>query len=141
MNPTTGTATHQSLLEFAEQWAAAERRADTGFLSSALTPDFIGIGPLGFMLTKDEWLQRHTSGDLKYDALNLDDVTTRVYGDAAIIVGRQTQRASYKGQPVPVPGDFRASLVLVKQQGRWLLAGIQLSPIGSPPGQPQSQGR
>jgi ketosteroid isomerase-like protein len=121
----------QGLNQVVEEWAGAELRGDASLLDRMLADDFIGIGPLGFMLTKDEWLQRQTSGDLKYNALELSEVKTRVYGDAAVVTARQTQRAEYKGQPVE--GSFRITLVLVRQDGGWRLAGLQLSPIQQPP--------
>jgi ketosteroid isomerase-like protein len=114
-----------------EQWAAAELRGDTAYLGSTLADDFVGVGPLGFMLTKADWLQRITSGALKYDRFDWDDVTVRTFGDVAIVIGRQTQIAQYQGQPVE--GQFRTTLVFVRQQGRWLLAGLHLSPIAAPP--------
>jgi ketosteroid isomerase-like protein len=83
------------------------------------------------MLNKQEWLARHQSGDLKYDALDLDEVTVRVYGEAAIVIGRQVQSAAYRGNSIP--GQFRITLVFVYQQGQWRLAHLQLSTIGGPP--------
>lgn len=115
-----------------QEWADAEQRGDSDFLARALADDFVGIGPRGFMLTKDQWLARYRSGDIRNEAFRLEEVTIRHYGEAAVAVGRQVQRAQYRGQDVS--GQFRATLVLVRQAGRWLIAGWQASgPIPDAP--------
>jgi ketosteroid isomerase-like protein len=119
------------LRKLAEDWAAAELRGDTAFLGSALADDFVGIGPRGFMLTKDQWLARYDSGDLRYESFWLDEVRVRPYGRAAVATCRQMQKGKY--QEHDVEGQFRATLVFVEQQGRWLLAGLHLSPIAGAP--------
>src|SRR3712207_9368916 len=48
--------------DFAQEWAAVERSGDTAFLQGAPADDFVGIGPLGFVLTKDPWLGRYAGG-------------------------------------------------------------------------------
>ena len=126
----------QEVLRLADIWATAELHGDTTFLEKTLSDDFIGIGPLGFMLTKQEWLARHRSGDLKYESFTLDEVKVRVYNDAAVLTGRQVQNAAYRGNPIL--GQFRTTLVFVQQQGQWRLASLQLSTIGQPPGFTQS---
>ena len=42
----------QEVVRLADAWATAELRGDAAFLESTLADDFVGIGPLGFMLTK-----------------------------------------------------------------------------------------
>jgi ketosteroid isomerase-like protein len=123
--------TEQEVLHLADTWAAAELRGDTAFLEDRLSDDFIGIGPLGFMLTKQEWIARHQSGDLKYQSFSLVEVKVRVYSDAAILTGREVQEAAYRGNLIP--GQFRITLVFIQQQGQWRLASLQLSAIGQPP--------
>ncbi len=121
----------QEIARFADAWAAAELSGDIAVLERTLTDDFIGVGPLGFMLTKQEWLARHQSGDLTYDALELDQVTVRMYGEAAVVIGRQVQSAAYRGNSVKA--ELRTTLVLIHHQGHWRLASLHLSPIGQPP--------
>jgi ketosteroid isomerase-like protein len=121
----------QEVTLLADTWANAELRGDIAFLERTLSDDFIGIGPLGFMLTKQEWLARHQSGDLTYESLTLDEVKVRVYNDAAILTCRQVQNGAYRGNPIQA--QFRTTLVFVHQHGQWQLAGLQLSTIGQPP--------
>jgi ketosteroid isomerase-like protein len=124
--------TQQEVVQLAGAWANAELHGDTASLESTLADDFIGIGPLGFMLTKQEWLARHTAGDLKYESFSLDELKVRVYNnDAAILTARQAQQATYRGNNIP--GQFRITLVFIRQQGQWQLASLQLSSIGQPP--------
>jgi ketosteroid isomerase-like protein len=120
----------KELREVVEDWAAAEQRGDAASLEGALAEDFIGIGPRGFMLTKDQWLERHESGKLRYRSLGLDEVQVRLYGDAAVVTGRQSAEGKY--EDFDLRDQFRATLVFVKQRERWMLAGLHLSPIAGP---------
>jgi ketosteroid isomerase-like protein len=121
----------QTVMTLGEDWAAAELRGDTSFLGETLADDFVGVGPRGFMLTKDQWLSRHEAGSLRYEAFGLDEVQVRLFGDAAITVCRQSARGVYEDENgrFELDDQFRATLVFVKQEGRWELANLQLSPI------------
>ena len=102
-----------------------------------LADDFVAVGPLGFTLTKQQWIGRHRSGDMKYRALGLSEASARVYGDAAVVVGRQSQDAAYQGNSVKA--ELRITAVFVRQGGEWKLVGVQMSPIGQPPAFAQQQ--
>jgi len=115
---------------FIREWADAERREDVAFLRESLTDDFVGIGPLGFMLTKDQWLGRYEGG-LSYDSFALDEVAVRFYGGVAVATCRQSQSGEFRGNDAS--GEFRATLIFAEQEGRWLLAGLHLSPIAGAP--------
>jgi uncharacterized protein (TIGR02246 family) len=114
-----------------EDWAAAELGGDAASLGEILANDFVGVGPRGFMLTKDQWLSRHETGSLRYQSFGLDEVQVRLYGDAAVTVCRQSADGVYEGENgrFEINEQFRATLVFVKQEGRWRLASLQLSPI------------
>ena len=123
--------TEQEVAQLVDTWATAELRGDTAFLEQCLADDFVGIGPLGFLLSKHEWLARHQGGGMKYDVHSLDESRVRVYPEAAIVIGRLTQQATYQGNPMNV--QMRTTLVFVRQQEQWQLAGLHFCNIGQPP--------
>jgi hypothetical protein len=49
--------------DLVQQWAAAEQQNDAGLLDGLLVEDFAGVGPLGFVLTREQWLDRFASAD------------------------------------------------------------------------------
>src|SRR5215211_4391425 len=116
--------------EFVKEWAAAEQRGDAAFLEEALVGDFVGVGPLGFMLSKEQWLGRFAGG-LSYESFAFEEADVRLYGEVAVLTGRQKQAGRFQGNDVG--GEFRATVVLVEREGRWLLAGWHASPIAGAP--------
>ena len=118
----------QELIELTEKWARAELDGDVETLRELLTDDFIGIGPLGFTLTKEQWLQRYQSGSLKYSSYTVADLQPRVYGDAGVVVAVMSQDGTVDGRPIP--GQFRATHIYVRQGGGWRAAGWHISPMG-----------
>ena len=127
-----------SIDSFLDQWSAAEQAGDSQRLDGLVTEDFAGIGPLGFILSRQAWLARHRSGDLRYDSFTLAEVQTRVYGQAAVITARNNTRGSYQGQPIPEA--VRVTLVLVSDAGNWRLAAIHMSFIAGTAGAPPLPG-
>src|SRR5215217_4211544 len=103
----------QKITELGEDWAAAELRGNTSSLRGILADDFIGVGPRGFMLTRDQWLSRHDLGSLRYESFGLDEVEVRLYGDAAVMVCRQSAVGAYEGENgrFDLNEQFRATLV------------------------------
>jgi ketosteroid isomerase-like protein len=125
---------HDQVLEVGRQWADAELRGDADALSSLLDADFVCVGPLGFLLDKQQYLAPRRSGELKQEAFDWQDVRLRVYGDAAVAVGSQIQKTTFQGRDAS--GQFRVTQVLIRKGERWLIASLHLSPIAQPPGWP-----
>ena len=123
--------TEQEVARLADTWATAELQRDTAFLEKCLADDFVGVGPLGFLLSRQEWLARHQSGDMKYDVHTLDEVRVRAYNEVAIVIGRLTQEATYRGNPMNA--QLRTTLVFIRQDGQWQLASLHFCNIGQPP--------
>ena len=117
--------THEQILDLGRRWADAELQSDADALDALLADDFVAVGPRGFVLNRQQWLDRYRSGDLQHDAFSWQDVAVRDYGAAAVAVGIQAQQTSYQGHDAS--GRFRLTLVAIRQAGRWLIAGLHLS--------------
>ena len=130
---------HEEIATFLSEWATAEVNGDVADLEARLTDDFTGIGPLGFILPKKEWLARHAPGALQYQSFQVQDPQIRLYGgDAAVVVAHQVQNGTHQGRPIPA--EARITLVLAKEAG-WRLAHVHYSFMAGTPGSPPIPGR
>src|SRR5512133_3410281 len=103
------TATND-VLDLVRRWAAAEQRNDAGLLDGLLADGFVGVGPLGFVLTREQWLE---------------------HGGVAVVVGVDAQETSFRGGDTS--GRFRLTLVAVRPADRWLVASVHIGPLQSAP--------
>ncbi len=115
-------------------WAGAERTGDTATLDTLLADDFVGIGPVGFVLDKAAWLSRFELG-LRYDDLGLDEVSVHRHAGATFVVARQHAVGSHAGNPIPP--DTRLAFTILDDDRRPQVAAMQYSFIGPPLGAPR----
>src|SRR6201994_2277978 len=127
----TPTTPLQELADLDRTLTRAEIEGDIATLDALSIDDFMLVGPVGFVLDKQQWLDRYRGGSLRTTALAFEDAVTRVHGDCAIRIGRHVQEAEFQGRPVH--GEFRATHIAVRGGQRWRPAGVQLSPLGGPP--------
>jgi ketosteroid isomerase-like protein len=128
------TTTTDQIRDLGDRWVHAELAADVDTLASLVTDDFRLVGPFGFVLDKEQWLDRYRSGAFSTSALAWKDVDVREHGDSAIAIATYAQEAAYQGSPSN--GEFRSTHVFIRDGGRWMIAGMQLSPTATfaPPG-------
>jgi hypothetical protein len=120
-----------SSLDTVQAWASAERSGDAAALEAVLHQEFLGVGPFGFVLDREQWTDRYRSGDLQHRSFTFTpDMDPRRFGGVAIVVGTQEQQGTHQGRPID--GAFRVSLVLVGEAD-WRVAAIHLS-LRNPPG-------
>jgi len=123
------------VLDLVGRWAAAEQGNDGEALDGLLADDFVGVGPLGFVLGRDQWLARFGTG-LENRSFAVDDAQVRDYATTAVVVGVLAQETSFQGNDNS--GRFRLTLVAVQAADRWLLANAHIGMLQQPPGPPPS---
>jgi ketosteroid isomerase-like protein len=125
----TMTATND-VLDLVRRWAAAEQRNDAGQLDGLLAGDFVGVGPLGFVLTREQWLERFGNG-LENRVFTVEDPQVHDHGSAAVVVGVDAQETSFRGGDNS--GRFRLTLVAVRPADRWQVASVHIGPLQAAP--------
>jgi hypothetical protein len=119
---------------FLSEWTTAERTGDVEMLATLLTDDFSGVGPLGFVLPRPAWLDRHRQG-LTYEQFGLEEIDIRLYGEVAVVGARANARGAHQGRPLPE--SLRVTLVIASRWEAVRLATVHMSFIagtqGSPP--------
>jgi ketosteroid isomerase-like protein len=119
------------VLDLAQRWAAAEEKNDAGALDELLAGAFAGVGPFGFILTRDQWLARFANG-LVNRSFVVTDLQVRDFGTAAVGIGVLAQETSWQGSDNS--GRFRLTLVAVQEGEGWRLAHVHIGPLQMPPG-------
>jgi ketosteroid isomerase-like protein len=124
----TRTEINDLLTRFAE----AQRLSDVDELRGLLTDDFKVVGPLGFVVPKQEWLKQFRTGMLQIKSLEWDeiDIRTHAYAYFAIAIARLTQAATYARKPAD--SQFRVTAIAIGHGTSWHLAGAHYSPIAAP---------
>ena len=121
------------VLDLVRRWAAAEQENDAGRLDGLLAGEFAGVGPFGFILTRDQWLARFGNG-LANRSFTVTNLQVRDFGTAAVGIGVLAQETSWQGHDNS--GRFRVTLVAVRAGEGWLLAHVHIGPLQAPPGRP-----
>lgn len=103
----------------------AELTGDRETLRELIADGFRSIGPRGFIMDKQQWIDRH---DLfRYLELHTSQTEVSDFGVMAIVRNVQTNHASYQDREVRL--SVRVSQTWIRANDRWQLAGIQFSPM------------
>jgi uncharacterized protein (TIGR02246 family) len=122
----------KDVLDLVQRWADVELKGDANGYGDLLTEDFSGVGPVGFVLDKQQWANRHL-GDMKNEAFAIVEPQVRFYGDTAVVTAVQDQTTKVGGHDTS--GKFRVVVVVAKQDAGWRIANVQLSGPLRAPGQ------
>jgi ketosteroid isomerase-like protein len=68
-----------------------------------------------------------TTGGSRLASFKLDDLKVRLYGDLAVVTGRNTSKGTLHGSAAQ--GQSRFTDVFVKRDGRWQCLASQVTPI------------
>ena len=126
---TTPTST-DPLASAYRQLLGALMEGDAGALRRLLAPDCIVVGPKGYRIDTDEWVQVH-SDDVYQQILveSLDSQSVRHGGSADTAVRCDLQYSECLFQGEAISGLFRVLTVWVRRHPGWTLAAIQYTAV------------
>jgi len=123
------TSAEQQVKAVDNQYRESALKNDAGFAEQHVADNFMGVGPNGQLMTKDQVVQGRKEGTTKYDAIDLKATTIHMYGNTAVIDHEAHVIGSGPGGPFD--GDYRATLVWVREGGQWKLVSFQSTPVRS----------
>ena len=105
-------------------------RSDGRTLDDLVSPTAAIIGPRGFMISRDEWIDVHQSADYRQVRLETLEATVHAYDSAVIHCDVMDSECLYQGQTIT--GRFRVTHVWVTDHQRWQLAAVQYTALQTP---------
>ena len=110
----------------------ALRRADSAAVEKFWAAEYTFINPRGELVTRAARLSNLRAGRTAFDSLahTPQEEKISVYGDVALYTTLLTLRGRYGG--TAQQGQFRASVVWVRRDGRWQQVASQMTPVLAP---------
>jgi ketosteroid isomerase-like protein len=118
--------TEQLLRQMTDEWAKALVRGDGEALSRIMAEDFFFAYPFEGD-GKEEFIDDVTSGEVKVEYLNRENVSVRIWGNTAVATGKDSARWFYKGHDYS--GHYKIIHVYSLRNENWKLVSVQACPI------------
>jgi ketosteroid isomerase-like protein len=113
----TDTAVKDTLVQIEHQWTDAAVKGNVVAFGRFMADEWILTYSDGTLVTKPMALADVKEGALKIESFRLDDVSVRLYGDTAIVIGMITEKSKFREKDTS--GKRRFTDVFVKRDGSW----------------------
>jgi len=107
------------LIELERQRADALVGRDAAVLDALWPADLMHIHSTGQVMGKDQ-LMRYVLETLQFLELERSELKVQVYGDAALMTGRQKARMRRADKPEPVNAESWVTQLWVRRPGGWV---------------------
>jgi ketosteroid isomerase-like protein len=125
------TDTAAPVTELVQRFTSAQAAMDAPTLAALTADNYIEVSPVGEVDPREKMLTFYVKDDKRsLPAMKVEDSTTRVLGDTAVVIAKITYSRVIEGQP----RDFslRSTFVAAKTGGTWKLVSAQYTPIRPP---------
>jgi ketosteroid isomerase-like protein len=115
------------ILDLDREWNEAYPRLDCAALDRIIADDWVCIDGAGLMITKSELLTRVASSTSFLDPYKFDEITIRIFGEAAIVTGRLSGQMRDRDGARDV--NQRYMRVYVKRNEGWQAVATQVTEV------------
>jgi len=123
------TTPEQELLKLENDWSQASMKRDATALARFYADEYIFTDADGVVTNKAKELKNLTSGAFRLTAYKFDDMKVRIYGDTAVVTGRNTIKGVWEDINRDISGPYRFTDIFVKHDGRWQCVASQSSRV------------
>ena len=116
----------QGLRQLNDEWVKALVRRDANTLDRIMADDFVFAYPLEGD-DKAQFLDDVLSGDMLVEHLSRENVSVRIWGQTAVLTGRDSVKWLYKGREFS--GHYKIIQVYIQRDNLWQLVTVQACPI------------
>ena len=117
--------TEEELKALENEAVQAQLNADMAAIDRIFSDDFILVDDEAEVRDKKAEFAPYKTDEERMTAGQLDEMTVRVYGEAAVVTGRYVFKGSFQGKPFDLKGRFTD--VFVKQKGHWRIVSLHNS--------------
>jgi ketosteroid isomerase-like protein len=126
--PPKNPAVETLLMKTEREWDDAAVTRDVTVLQRILADEWTYWDTTSRFRTKSQFLDEVKTGTAVCDPIALDDLAVRVYGNTAVVTGREAGSCRGKGGE-PLRFRQRFTDVFVQRSGRWQCVATHESPI------------
>jgi hypothetical protein len=123
----TADALETDLARSTQQLLDALVQGDPGALGELVSPDCQIIGPKGYRISKEEWVETHSAQIYEQVLLEALETDVRRHGDAAVCSQLQRSECRYRGEVIT--GLFRVLSVWIHAADAWRLVAVQYTAV------------
>ncbi|MCI0490015.1 MAG: nuclear transport factor 2 family protein [Blastocatellia bacterium] len=119
----SGGSVEQELEALFNELIAASKKKDVSVFDRLLAKDFIETNADGLMIDKNQILA--SVPELVVESYEIEDMKTRVFGDAAVMTFRHNSKTRFQGRDFS--GQYLETLVWVKRDDLWQIVAAHVS--------------
>ena len=123
----TPSSVEQELTALYNELIEAGKKKDTAAFARITADDFSEINAAGQIFNKAAVLAGIPSYTI--ESYTVSEISTRVFGDTAIMTLRSDSKGTYQG--ADVSGEYRETIVWIKREGRWQMAAVHVTRLPS----------